>query len=187
MALEAAGLLLIVPFLEPTTTGWRIAPALFVYGLGVGLATAQLTSVILAEVPTAQSGQASGTQSTTRQIGAALGIAILGAILAAGLSSGTRERLLTLPGVSPEQATTLARATKQSAGQILVELRTQPGTTAVVRAIEDAFTAAARRTAIAAALFIAVGLVASWLLPDIRPESEPARAHAAARREVADG
>ncbi|MCX7624033.1 MAG: MFS transporter [Thermomicrobium sp.] len=182
MILEASGLLLIVPFLSPTTTGWRLAPALFLYGLGVGLATAQLTSVILAEVPTAQSGQASGTQSTTRQVGAALGIALLGAVLAAGLSSGTEARLRDL-GLPAEQAVAIARATKQSAGQILVELRQQPGTTAVVEAIERAFTTAARRTAIVAAAFIAIGFVASTLLPDIRPgrTEEPAVGAAAAR------
>ncbi len=182
MVLEAVGLLLIVPFLSPETTGWRLAPALFLYGVGVGLATAQLTSVILAEVPTAQSGQASGTQSTTRQIGAALGIALLGTILAAGLSSGTAANLEAI-GLPAEQATALARATKQSAGQILVQLRTQPGSEPLVRAIEDAFTAAARRTAVIAALFIGLGFIASWLLPDIRPSAagEPVTRPAAAR------
>ncbi|WP_448575996.1 MFS transporter [Thermomicrobium sp.] len=173
MLLEAAGLVLLTPFLTPDTTGWRLAPALFLYGLGVGLATAQLTSVILAEIPTAQSGQASGTQSTTRQVGAALGIAILGAVLAAGLVNGTEARLTEQLGLPAQQAAQLARATKQSAGQILVQLRAQPGSQEIVRAIEDAFTDAARRTAFVAAAFIAVGLVASWLIPDIRPERGP--------------
>jgi len=43
---------------------WHVmSPLLFVYGIGVGLATAQLTSVVLGDVPIAQSGQASGIQS----------------------------------------------------------------------------------------------------------------------------
>lgn len=167
MLLEAIGLLGIVPFLDPSTTGWRIAPALFVYGAGVGLATAQLTGIILAEVPTAQSGQASGTQSTTRQVGAALGIAILGTILAASLGSETEARLRALPGVPAAQASQLAQLTKQSAGQILVQLRAQPGTEPVVRAIEDAFTSAVHRPIIVGAAFIVVGFLASWLLPEI--------------------
>ncbi len=167
MLLEATGLLGIVPFLDPSTTGWRIAPALFVYGVGVGLATAQLTGIILAEVPTAQSGQASGTQSTTRQVGAALGIAILGTILAASLGSETEARLRALPGFPAAQASQLAQVTKQSAGQILVQLRAQPGTEPVVRAIEDAFTSAVHRPIIVAAAFIAIGFLASWLLPEI--------------------
>ena len=56
-------------------------PFLFVYGFGVGLATAQLTGVVLSDVPVRESGQASGTQSTSRQVGSALGIAILGTVL----------------------------------------------------------------------------------------------------------
>lgn len=172
MLLEAVGLLATIPLLDPTTSGGRIAPALFLYGVGVGLATAQLTSIILAEVPTVQSGQASGMQSTTRQIGAALGIALLGTILAASLSAQTESRLRALPGFPENQAKQLALATKQSAGQLLLQLRLQPGTEAVVRAIEDAFTVAAHRTALVAAGFLVIGFVASWLLPDIRPGQE---------------
>ncbi len=62
-------------------SGWVIAAWLFGYGLGVGMATAQLTSVILAEIPVAESGQASGMQSTFRQLGSALGVAVLGTVL----------------------------------------------------------------------------------------------------------
>src|SRR5690606_21625205 len=65
---------------------WLLAMWLFLYGVGVGLATAQLTSVILAEVPVEQSGEASGLQSTVRQLGSALGIAVLGTLLVSTLS-----------------------------------------------------------------------------------------------------
>lgn len=169
MVLEALGLFLLIPLLSPTTTGWILAPALFLYGVGVGLATAQLTSIILAEVPASQSGQASGTQSTSRQIGAALGIAILGTFLAAGLSANTETQLQRLSVLPPQQVSQLAKATKQSAGQVLVTLREQPGTQPIVTAIEEAFTSAARRDAGLAGAFILLGFIASWLLPDIRP------------------
>ena len=69
------------------TEWWQIAIGLFIYGFGVGLATAQLTGVVLADVPVEQSGQASGTQSTSRQFGSALGIAILGTILFSSLGT----------------------------------------------------------------------------------------------------
>ena len=62
------------------TGWWPIAPCLFIYGLGIGLATAQLTGVIMVDVPMNQIGQASGSQSTVRQIGSALGIAVLGTV-----------------------------------------------------------------------------------------------------------
>lgn len=53
---------------------------LVVYGIGLGFASAQLTSIVLKDVPPAQSGQGSSIQSTVRQIGSALGIAIIGTI-----------------------------------------------------------------------------------------------------------
>lgn len=65
-----------------TMTGWQgIAGYLFIYGVGVGLATAQLTGVIMVDVQMDKIGQASGSQSTVRQIGSALGIAVLGTTL----------------------------------------------------------------------------------------------------------
>jgi len=42
---------------------------------------------VLADVPVANSGQASGTQSTSRQIGSAFGIAILGTVLFTALGA----------------------------------------------------------------------------------------------------
>ena len=60
---------------------WPVAPFLLLYGIGVGLATAQLTGVIMVEVPMDKIGQASGSQSTVRQVGSALGIAVLGTVL----------------------------------------------------------------------------------------------------------
>ncbi|MFM5967587.1 MAG: MFS transporter [Micrococcales bacterium] len=62
--------------------GWGlVAPCLAIYGIGVGLATAQLTGVIMVDVPLEKVGQGSGSQSTVRQIGSALGIAVLGTAL----------------------------------------------------------------------------------------------------------
>uniref|UniRef100_A0A831TGE6 DHA2 family efflux MFS transporter permease subunit n=1 Tax=Thermorudis peleae TaxID=1382356 RepID=A0A831TGE6_9BACT len=167
MALEAVGLLGLAALLSPETSGIRLAPALLVYGVGVGLATAQLTSVILAEVPATRSGQASGIQSTTRQIGSALGIAILGTLLAAGLATSTRDRLEGTPGIPQAQVIEISQLVKRTAGQVLPELRRQPGSEPVVEAIEEAFTWAARRDAVVAAGFILVGFAASWLLPDV--------------------
>jgi hypothetical protein len=60
------------------STAWLTSPVLLVDGMGVGLATAQLASAVLADVPVERSGQGSATQSTGRQMGSALGIAVLG-------------------------------------------------------------------------------------------------------------
>ena len=75
VALEMIAIAGISFFANNEAGWWSIAPWLLVYGLGVGLATAQLTGVILVDVPVDKIGQASGSQSTVRQIGSALGIA----------------------------------------------------------------------------------------------------------------
>ena len=67
--------------------GWAVAGALLPYGLGLGLASAQLTSTTLSDVPTAQSGVGSATQSTVRQLGAAFGSALGGTALAVALTT----------------------------------------------------------------------------------------------------
>lgn len=63
-------------------SAWLVGLALLPYGLGLGLASAQLTSITLLNVPTGQSGAGSATQSTVRQLGAALGSALAGTALA---------------------------------------------------------------------------------------------------------
>lgn len=93
LVLEIVAIAALALLIRPDSTGWLTSPALFVYGLGVGLATAQLTSVVLADVPVERSGQGSATQSTARQMGSALGIAVLGTAFFSTLASGTADRL----------------------------------------------------------------------------------------------
>jgi predicted MFS family arabinose efflux permease len=79
---------------------WPVAPFLLLYGIGVGLATAQLTGVIMVEVPMAKIGQASGSQSTVRQIGSALGIAVLGTVLFTATQSAGEARIREIPFIA---------------------------------------------------------------------------------------
>ncbi|GAA3769945.1 DHA2 family efflux MFS transporter permease subunit [Microbacterium kribbense] len=63
LALEAAGIIVVAFVVSPGVAGWAIAVPLVVYGLGLGLASAQLTGTVLRDVPRARSGQGSATQS----------------------------------------------------------------------------------------------------------------------------
>lgn len=85
LALEAAGVILLAIVLTETLSVWLIVAVLIVYGLGLGLASAQLTGTTLGDIPADLSGQGSATQSTVRQIGAALGTAVAGAVIALSL------------------------------------------------------------------------------------------------------
>ncbi|MDQ1290092.1 MAG: hypothetical protein QG622_3658, partial [Actinomycetota bacterium] len=142
---------------------WRFVPWLLLYGVGVGFATAQLTGVILADVPVSKSGQASGTQSTSRQIGSAFGVAITGAILVAALSGAATDRLESA-GVPEPARTALVEASTSSAGASIALLRAQDENSPAVLALENAYTDAMRQVGFAAAGFLTLGLLASLAL-----------------------
>ena len=118
--LEVIGVAGIALFAE-AGQGWLpIAPFLFIYGFGVGMATAQLTGVILVDVPQNKIGQASGSQSTLRQIGSALGIAVLGTTLFTVSQSAIVSRIENLDQFANSdkaQVETLAK----SVGEIVVD------------------------------------------------------------------
>jgi len=63
---------------KPVST---LIPPFMLYGVGIGLAIAQLSNLVLSDIPGDKSGQASGATNTLRQLGASLGIAIIGAVL----------------------------------------------------------------------------------------------------------
>ncbi|GAA0955437.1 MFS transporter [Actinocorallia libanotica] len=70
---------------------WMLALALFVGGLGLGLAAPILVNVVLAGVPGKDAGAAGGVLSTVNQIGGAAGVAALGTLFFASLDDHTAE------------------------------------------------------------------------------------------------
>lgn len=90
----AAATALIAAAMGPS---WLLVATLLPYGLGLGLASAQLTSTTLKDIPTAQSGAGSATQSTIRQLGSALGSAVGGTALATALPTGRSRTALADP------------------------------------------------------------------------------------------
>jgi len=61
-------------------TGWDLAPATVLIGLGQGIALPLLIGAVLAHVRPERAGAAAGILTTTQQFGAASGIAVIGAI-----------------------------------------------------------------------------------------------------------
>jgi EmrB/QacA subfamily drug resistance transporter len=176
LALEVVGIVGIGAFVGVGISAWRLVPWLFIYGAGVGLATAQLTGVILADIAVEESGQGSAVQSTSRQVGAALGTAILGAVLFTSLGSGVADRLQQA-GVPAAQAQQIATAVKERPSEVLPVLAARPDGSAVVGAASEAFVRAARDVAWTGAAFVLLGLLATLLLPHDRgagqrPEDE---------------
>ncbi len=152
--------------ISSNTPWYVIVPCLFVYGFGVGLATAQLTGVVLKDIPVEQSGQGSGTQSTARQVGSALGIAILGTILFSSVGGILDAKL---DGVPEAQRTAIVNAVVGSAGTAIPSIT--DADTAL--AAKEAFSDGTRYAALAAAGFLALGFIATLRLDGRRdPEEE---------------
>jgi EmrB/QacA subfamily drug resistance transporter len=170
--LEILGIAGLALFLRPDSTWAVVVPLLFVYGIGVGFATAQLTGVVLADVPVAQSGQGSGTQSTARQVGSALGIAILGTVLFLTLTNRFDSALTTL-GVADAQRVQLVDAVESTAGAVIPGLAANPTTAGIAQAAEAAYTDATRLAALVAAGFLVIGLAASASLGRRPGEEHP--------------
>jgi MFS family permease len=195
MLLEAVGILATTLLISTEVSGLALVVPLFVYGIGVGFATAQLTSIVLSDIPVSLSGIASGANSTLRQVGSALGIAILGTILFSALLTISEDNLAReLPDVSAPCRQLVADLVDASAGQILPALRNPSqsaetgfggGTAslppdqaacfadptflaALSRAavpVETAFVDATRFAGFAATGFVLLGVVFSLLLP----------------------
>jgi EmrB/QacA subfamily drug resistance transporter len=155
-----------------TVSGSVLAAWLFLYGAGVGMATAQLTSVILIDVPLPQSGQASGLQSTARQLGAALGIAVLGTLLVSTLGVATANNLSSVPGLSESAQKQATAIVSGSAGAAIPLLGAMPGGDPAQVAAESAMVTAARITTLSAAGIVLLGLLATLALPPVRPQDD---------------
>ena len=171
-----------------TITGWQgIAGYLFIYGLGVGLATAQLTGVIMVDVPMDKIGQASGSQSTVRQIGSALGIAVLGTTLFTSTQLAVSQNIsdLSVFNTAPEAqvqvfADSQAELVVDSAGAILPSMPAylqsigMPAdlATDVQMQAREGFTQGVKTTGWVAGGFLALGLLSTFNLGTRRKKGE---------------
>jgi MFS family permease len=70
------------------TRPWEVAASAGVFGVGIGLAYASMTSIIVHSVPMAQTGAASGMNANIRTIGASIGTAVVSSIVTGDLSAG---------------------------------------------------------------------------------------------------
>jgi EmrB/QacA subfamily drug resistance transporter len=92
LLLEVVAVLTIALTTRASATGWTFAPWMLLYGVGLGLTSAQLTDVTLRAVPLARSGLAAGTNTAARQLGAAVGIALIGTVFTTSLGQAMAAR-----------------------------------------------------------------------------------------------
>lgn len=180
LVLETTGVASLALLLRADTPVWQVLVPLVVYGLGLGLASAQLTSTILVDVPPARSGQGSAVQSTVRQLGSALGVAVIATVMSASVSAaaaGTLTEPLVGQGLPAPEAAHLEQALAPSAGTVIPALREGRGAAAslpaparelAAQALAEDFAAGARVPLLVGAGFLGLGVLATTRLPRAR-------------------
>jgi EmrB/QacA subfamily drug resistance transporter len=165
LASYAFGLAYILHAISLDLTVWRLLPGLALYGIGIGFAGAQLTNVVLSEIPKSSSGVASGANTTVRQVGAALGVAVIGSLLTAQTASRTIDGLRTaaLPAGVRQHAIDGVRAlgpnyNPPSAGGARVHATVQ-------HALESGIASGTRFALTFAFVVVAIGALVSFLIP----------------------
>jgi DHA2 family methylenomycin A resistance protein-like MFS transporter len=80
--------------IDRDTTYLAILPGQLLIRLGIGLVVPAITTGMLAAVPSARSGVASGALNATRQTGGAVGVAMFGALMTSDIVQGIRIALV---------------------------------------------------------------------------------------------
>lgn len=165
---------------DPGIQDWVIVLWLVVYGIGLGFASAQLTSVVLRDVPKDKSGQGSSVQSTVRQLGSALGVAIIGTIFSAFLQHNIPNTLdnLDLP-IKQQQA--IETSVVDSAGNSITGLKDTPSQKlgmsqdtkdVMIKRLDGSFTDNVSRTIGVASIFLLVSFGLTFGLKKKKIEDE---------------
>ncbi|MEU5437081.1 MFS transporter [Streptomyces sp. NPDC020719] len=138
--------------------------ALFVGGLGAGLAFTVTADVILSSVPKEQAGAASAVSETAYELGAALGIALLGSVVT-GIYRG-----FTVPEALPAGVSEASHDSLGGAVEAAAKLPPEQATP-LLSAARDAFTDGFQTAAaVGSAVLFATAVVAWFLLRGQRLE-----------------
>lgn len=173
MVLEILGIAGVIVTISVDRSAWWMAIPLFVYGIGVGFDSAQLTNVVLEDVPPQRSGGASSVTSTLRQVGSTMGSALLGTILFVSLGIALTDDLqVNQPQLSEQQVTRIVDEVVDSSGEAIIPLEQQPGMSAVADEAKQSYTRAVQIMAACAGAAMIIGLIASFGLPADRRREE---------------
>lgn len=156
--LTAVGLALASCTLLTAETGpLSMGLALFLGGLGAGLAFTVTADVILSSVPKEQAGAASAVSETAYELGAALGIALLGSIVT-GVYRG-----FPVPEGVPSEVTAAARDSLGGAAQA-VETLPEDQSAALLASAQNAFADGFHVAGAVGSVVLLLTAVAAWFL-----------------------
>jgi LPXTG-motif cell wall-anchored protein len=180
--LLALGLLVMIPIVPRTDTGWWLAIPLFIMGLGLGLLVSQLNNYALAPISEERVSEAAGVNSAAGSFGLSFGLAFAGGIMLATLSFAFTSMATASEVLPPEDQERVATVLEEDA-QVMTNtqleelLAEQPDDIAdeIVRINTES-----RPRALQAALFVPllaalVGFINGFRmmrLPDVTPSSD---------------
>jgi len=170
LTLEMIGLVTVAFVIHPTMTFVDLLAPYALFGFGIGFASSQLTNVILSDIPVDKSGVASGTNSTVRQVGGALGVAVVGSVFASLTVQHTIDALRTSELPAALRLTAIHGVRAQGAGFPVPHGLAAADAAGLSHALASGITDAVRPALLLAAAFVAIGALASLLLPrDVSP------------------
>lgn len=176
LVFEVIGAVSLGAALQPQPASWRVVVPLVVYGLGLGLASAQLTGMILIDVSPLKSGQGSAVQSTVRQLGTALGTAVVATVLATSVSHAAFNSLSDISavyGLPSSAARSLENSLSSTGGGVVAAVKEGAGGLSVVPffvrqriadSLAESFTSGARYPIWVATSFLVLGLIGTTFL-----------------------
>lgn len=150
--------------ITPSTGYPRLGVALFVVGVGLGLAYTVANDLILDSVPPERSGAAAAVSETAYELGMALGIALLGSIVAVVY------RELTVPPGVHDDVAMYARETLGAAYDAAAALPAENGH-ALLSAARTAFTDGLAAAAGVGSVLLLTAAITVWLL--LKPQQPP--------------
>lgn len=175
LVLYALGILLILRVVALDITVWDLIPGLALYGFGIGFAGAQLTNVILSEIPFEGSGGASGANSTVRQVGSALGVSVIGSLLTVQTVNVATQRIRASSLSSAVKAKVISGVHQGSSGAAPSRSLSRRDGAIVRDAIQHGVLSGTRFAMAFAAIVIGLGAAISLLIPS-EPRPERSRA-----------
>ncbi len=109
------GILLLLPVVPRTDSGWWLAPPLVVAGCGLGLLVSQLNNYTLAPISEERISEAAGVNSAGGSFGLSFGLALAGAVMMGVLAFTFTSMAESSAVLSPEQAQQVATALDEDA------------------------------------------------------------------------
>jgi EmrB/QacA subfamily drug resistance transporter len=109
-AIMTLGVLVMIPIVPRTDTGWWLALPLFIMGIGLGLLVSQLNNYALAPISEERISEAAGVNSAAGSFGLSFGLAFAGGVMLAVLAltfTNMSQNSTVLPPAEQEQVATV--------------------------------------------------------------------------------